>query len=568
MTWSWPFSASSQVIMRKTISLILALLGLFDSLYLLWIYTSPSRPMVCFGTGCDAVRASAYSHLWGVPMPVFGVAGYVLVAWLIIAESLVPAALAIEVRYALAGVTGFGFLFSLHLEYLQGFVIHAFCAWCVTSGLVMTALCALAVYNVVRPAPEPDPPAQLAQVRSYFAVGVVAFLLGVPAFYQLATHGEKPPPPPPAPTETTAEKLVRPDSHAAGNPSAAVTVVEFGDFECPICGSEEEVAREIRAKYAKQIRFVFRQFPLIHIHPFSERMAEASECAGQQGKFWEAVDKIYSRQTDLSEEGLKRDAAEIGLDQAKFNQCMASGAEAARVRRDVEDGKALGVNATPTFFIGRQVVSDVPDLDEFSRIIDQQLAAEGVGLSSAPAPPTAPESPAVSAPAETKNLPKPATASQKSAPAQATPEPAPSSFGSLGSARGGALSTFQSGGVACSEAEAAKKQPTLIDTSQLREILTGKTKPLFVDVRPEKEYAAGRIPGAINIPVDDMPQRWNTLPKDRVIVFYESGRSGDICASGRAAGRILLEHGYAFDQVKVYQEGLAGWQKSGLDASK
>ena len=86
-----------------------------------------------------------------------------------------------------------------------------------------------------------------------------------------------------------------------------------------------------------------------------------------------------------------------------------------------------------------------------------------------------------------------------------------------------------------------------------------------MDVRPAKEYAAGHIPGAINIPVDDMPKRWSTLPKDRVIVFYESGRSsGDICASGRAAGRILLEHGYAFDQVKVYQDGLAGWQKSGL----
>jgi protein-disulfide isomerase/rhodanese-related sulfurtransferase len=550
--------------MRKTISLILALLGLFDSLYLLWIYTSPSRPMVCFGTGCDAVRASVYSHVHGVPMPVFGVAGYVLVALLIIAESLVPAALAIEVRYALAGATGFGFLFSLYLEYLQGFVIHAFCAWCVTSGLAMTALCALALYNVVRPAPEADPSARHAQVRSYLTVGVLAFLIGVPAFYELAEHGEKPPPPPPPPTDTTADRLVRPDSHIAGNPNAAVTVVEFGDFECPICGSEEPVAREIRAKYGSRIRFIFRQFPLVHIHPFAERMAEASECGAEQGKFWEAVDKIYSRQDDLSEEGLKRDAAEIGLDQARFNQCMASGTEAARVQRDHEDGKALGVNSTPTFFIGRHPVADIPDLDEFSRLIDQELAAEGVGLSSAPTPVAAPASPAVSRPAETKNPPKPATASQKTAPAKSTTEPASSSFGLLGSTPGGALSSFQADGGGCSEAEALKKQPTLINTSQLRELLNGKIKPLFVDVRPAKEYAAGRIPGAINIPVDEMPQRWSTLPKDRVIVFYEGGRAGDICASGREAGRNLLEHGYAFDLVKVYQDGLAGWQKSGL----
>ena len=77
------------------------------------------------------------------------------------------------------------------------------------------------------------------------------------------------------------------------------------------------------------------------------------------------------------------------------------------------------------------------------------------------------------------------------------------------------------------------------------------------------------IPGAINIPVDDMPQRWSTLPKDRIIVFYESGKSsGDICASGRAAGRIMLANGYPFNQVKVYQDGLAGWQKSVLGTRK
>jgi len=552
--------------MRKTISLSLALLGLFDSLYLFWTYTSSSRPMVCFGGGCDAVRASAYSHFHGVPMPVFGVAGYVLVALLIIAESLVPAAVAIEVRYALAGATGFGFLFSLYLEYLQAFVIHAFCAWCVTSGLVMTALCALALYNVVHPAPEGDPSAQLAQVRSFFAVSVAALLIGVPAFYQLAAHGEKAPPPPPPATETNAEKLVRPESHATGNPQAALTVVEFGDFECPACGREEPVAGEIRAKYANQIRFVFRQFPL-HVHPLAERAAEASECAAEQGKFYEAVDKIYSQQDDLSDDGLKRDAAEIGLDQSKFNQCLASGAETARVQRDHEDGKALGVKMTPTFFIGRQAVADVPDLDEFSRLIDQELVAQGVGLSSPPAPTAAPVLPSASRPAQAKNPPKATASSQKAAPA--TTETAASPFGLFGSAPGNSLSSFQSDTTTCSEAEALKTQPRLIHTSELRELLTGKIKPLFVDVRPAKEYAAGQIPGAINIPIDDMPKRWSTLPKDRVIIFYEGGRSsGDVCAAGRAAGRILLNHGYAFEQVKVYQEGLLGWEKSRLQADK
>ncbi len=538
--------------MRKPISLALALLGLFDSLYLLWTYTL-TKPIMCFGSGCDAVRNSPYAHMGGLPMPALGVAGYVLIALLIIAESLVPPALAIELRYGLAGATAFGFLFSLYLEYLQKFVIHAYCTWCVTSGLVMTVLFALALYNVARPAPEAGPPEQISQVRGYFAVCVLGLLIGVPAFYELAMHGEVAPPPPPAATESTAAKLVRPDSYITGNPNAAVTVVEFGDLECPVCGSEQAVVHQIRAKYANQIRFVYRQFPLTHIHPFSERMAEASECAGEQGKFWEAIDKIYSRQTDLTEEGLKRDAAEIGLDIPKFNQCMASGEEAERVRRDQEDGVALRVIGTPTFFVDRESVPDVPSFDDLAKVIDEHLMMAGE------------QSPSSNTPAKP---PAAAANTMQVAPNTNTPPASDSSLG-FGQSPGGLLASFQTGGgQVCSETEAAMKQPTLIDSSQLRTILTGNSKPLFVDVRPAKEFAAGRIPGAINIPLDEMPQRWSTLPKDRTLIFYEAGTSGDICASARAAARTVLEHDYPYSQVKVYQEGLTGWKKSGLGSTK
>jgi rhodanese-related sulfurtransferase len=348
---------------------------------------------------------------------------------------------------------------------------------------------------------------------------------------------------------------VRPDSHATGNLNAPVTVVEFGDFECPVCGREEPVAKQIRAKYANQIRFVFRQFPLIHTHPFAQRMAEASECAADQGKFWEAVDSIYSHQDDLTEAALNRDAAEIGLDPARFKQC----------NRDRQDGLALGVVGTPTFFIGRQVAQGVPDIGELSRMIDHELAAQGTELSSSGTPPVDPASQGRATKTPAKSPAQTASTSPATAP---TTEPATGSFGLLGSSPAGALTAFQTG-VACSEDDAKKKQPTLVNTSQLREILAGNPHPLFVDVRSAKEYAAGNIPGSMNIPVDDMPKRWNTLPKDRVIIFYESGKSsGDICASGRAAGRILLQNGYAFDHVKVYQDGLAGWQKSGLSSNK
>jgi len=549
--------------MRKPFSLGLALLGLFDSLYLLWTYSSPSRPMVCLGTGCDAVRASAYSHVGSVPMPLFGVAGYLAVAILITAESLLGTPLAKWARYAVAGMTAFGFLFSLYLEYLQGFVIHAFCAWCVTSGLAMTGLCGLAIYDLVRPAPEPEPPAQLAQLRSHFVLCLVALLVGVPAFYLLARHGELPLPPPQASGEALAEKLVRPDSHVAGNPQAALTVVEFGDFECPNCAQAEETARKLRSQYASRIRFVFRQFPLSRIHPFAERAAEASECAAEQGKFWEGVGKIYAQQSDLSEDGLKRDGAELGLDQARFNQCLASGSMAARIRQDVADGKALGVSGTPTFFIGQKRIVGALPAQEFSQLLDQELASRGMTMAPPVEPPPTPALP------KPKTLPAPGKASRQPAPGKTRAEPQPALTGLLGTTPGGFFSSFQASGTACSEADAAKRQPTLIGSQELRALLTGTPPPLFVDVRPPQDFAAGGIPGAINLPADEMERRWSSLPKDRVIILYESGRSsGDVCATSRAAGRILLEHGFAFDHIKAYQDGLAGWEKLGLSKNQ
>jgi rhodanese-related sulfurtransferase len=250
---------------------------------------------------------------------------------------------------------------------------------------------------------------------------------------------------------------------------------------------------------------------------------------------------------------------------------------AARVRRDMEDGHALGVNATPTFFIGQKGFEGAIPMVEFDRLINQELASRG--MTAPQVPPQLSPPPVASAPHKKTTTvaanPDPANPNPSN-PKSDTPasgkiesEPRAESGGLFGKSPGSIFQQFQASGQTCSEAEAAKKQPTQITSDQLRPILSGKLKPLFVDVREPKEYATGKIPGAINVPVDDMGKRWNTLPKDRVIVLYESGRSaGDVCAAGRAAGRILLEHGYPFNQVKVYQDGLAGWEKSGLSINE
>jgi protein-disulfide isomerase/uncharacterized membrane protein/rhodanese-related sulfurtransferase len=560
-------------------TLALSLLGLFDSLYLFYTYTSPSRPMVCIGTGCDAVRASAYSTLWGVSMPVFGVLGYTLLAIVISAESMLSARLARWARYAFLGMTSFGFLFSLYLEYLQAFVIHAYCAWCLTSGVVMTALFALAIVNLVRSGPEPDPAVQLARVRGLFAVFVAAVFLGVPAFSLLVRHGEIAPAAPQVTSADLAARLVRPDSHETGNPQAHLTVVEFADFECPVCGRGEAATREVRARYAGQVRFVFRQFPLDRIHPFAQKAAEASECAGEQGKFWEMVEKIYSRQDDLGLQGLERDAGELGLDRPRFNQCLAGGAMAARVRRDVEDGRALGVRATPTFFIGQQRVEGVLTAEQFSQLVDAKLAGLGaktVDVQAERAPAAVGAGGRLAKDKPVSQHPLKAAVQADHGPTTSTGEPANQALLGLPGVAGGLAGGWQgtapasplglaSGGATCSEADAAKLQPAMIDTPELRRLLAENTKPLFVDVRPAGDYAAGRIPGAINVPADEIAGRWNTLPKNRLIILYESGRSsGDVCAASRAAGRTLLEHGFPFSGIKVYQDGLAGWERGGM----
>ena len=540
--------------MRKPLLLALSLLGLFDALYLLWVYTSPSRPIVCLGSGCDAVRASPYAHLFGVPMPVFGVVCYVALALLILAEDLVQERLVRVLQRAVTVISGVGFVFSIYLFSLQAFVIHAFCAWCDVSAIVVTAIFVVSLIELRHPLASNEPSAAIARVRTNFVVCVVALIVGVPAFILLSRHGELPAAAD-APSQALAERLVRPDSHLTGNASAPLTIVEFGDFECPACGLSEDAARQIRAQYGDRIRFVFRQFPLTRIHPQAEKAAEASECAGEQGKFWEGVEKLYANQADLSVDALKRYAAELGLNQNRFDQCLDSSETAERVKQDLADGRALGVHGTPTYFIGRKMIFRPLDYATFSMLVDQELTNLAPTTTGAarfsPAAPVQPSSPSPKSPPP--------------APAKGTvPEASAGSASLFGSSPEAFLAASQNSIGACSEAEANKKQPAMIGTAEFRRLLDASPKPLLVDVRSSKEYAAGRIPGAINMPAENFAQDWSKLPQDKTIVLYESGQSsGDICAASRAAGRALLEHGLSFQNVKVYQDGLAGWKKAG-----
>ncbi len=160
-----------------------------------------------------------------------------------------------------------------------------------------------------------------------------------------------------------------------GDADAPVTIVEFGDFECPPCGQAYPVMKKIRASYGDDVRFVFRHFPLSRLHPNAQKAAEASLCAHDQGKFWELHDRMFENQQNLGVEGLKQMASEIaGLDAAAFDQCLDEGEHAEAVGEDMEYGISVGVSGTPAFFVNGRVVSGAPTYEALAEIIDDELA--------------------------------------------------------------------------------------------------------------------------------------------------------------------------------------------------
>lgn len=165
------------------------------------------------------------------------------------------------------------------------------------------------------------------------------------------------------------------DDPARGPEDAAVTIIEFSDFQCPYCGRFfQQTLPQLVAQYGDRIRFVYRDFPLDQIHPNARNAAIAAECADDQGKFWEYHDVLFSNQQALGVADLKRYAEQLELDVAAFSECLDSQKHNDEVNADLRDGLQAGVTGTPTFFInGRRVVGAQP-LQTFQALIDQALA--------------------------------------------------------------------------------------------------------------------------------------------------------------------------------------------------
>ena len=139
--------------------------------------------------------------------------------------------------------------------------------------------------------------------------------------------------------------------HVQGPADAAVTLLEYGDYECPFCGAAYPIVKQVQETMGERLRFVFRNFPITTAHPHAEQAAEAAEAAAAQGQFWPMHDLLYENQRHLETDDLIAYAGRLGLDVSRFQRELADHVHAARVREDFMSGVRSGVNGTPTFYI-------------------------------------------------------------------------------------------------------------------------------------------------------------------------------------------------------------------------
>lgn len=176
------------------------------------------------------------------------------------------------------------------------------------------------------------------------------------------------------PTKADTSLLIRADSDKISTPSATVTLVEFGDFQCPACGDYHPVVKQVLSDFQKNITFVFRNFPLDSIHPNAHPAALAAEAAGIQGKYWEMHDMLYEHQVDWADKQNPQDvfngyATSLGLNLDQFKKDINSSGVVSKVQEDMNDGNALAINQTPTFFVNGTMIENPASLADFEKVI-------------------------------------------------------------------------------------------------------------------------------------------------------------------------------------------------------
>lgn len=208
------------------------------------------------------------------------------------------------------------------------------------------------------------------EVKILLGLGVVcAIFIGIVVIFSSSSQSKS--------NESVKDVLVRADSNKIEAKDAKVTLVEFGDYQCPACGAAAPVIEKIKNDYKGQMTFVFRHFPLPQ-HLNGRIGSEAAEAAGEQGKYWEMNDLLYSRQIEWSESNNPIDyfvsyAKELNLDTAKFKKAIEDYKFDQKIKADQTDGETAGVNSTPTFFLNGEKIVGGQSYDAWKKKIDPLL---------------------------------------------------------------------------------------------------------------------------------------------------------------------------------------------------
>jgi len=164
--------------------------------------------------------------------------------------------------------------------------------------------------------------------------------------------------------------------HVLGPGAARVVVVEYGDFECPSCGQAYPAVKQLLRHFEHRVRFAYRHFPLIEVHPYAQLAAEAAEAAGAQQRFWQMHDALFEHQSQLKAKDLHRYAEGFGLDLERFDYELGDQVYRQRVNEHVEGGRLSGVRFTPTFFVDGSIVDVSFGLDRLFAAVQARLSSD------------------------------------------------------------------------------------------------------------------------------------------------------------------------------------------------
>jgi protein-disulfide isomerase len=167
------------------------------------------------------------------------------------------------------------------------------------------------------------------------------------------------------------------DDPVLGPEDAAITIIEFSDYECPYCRSwQADVLPRLLETYPDKVRIVYRDFPLSSIHPNAAPAAAAANCANEQDAYWEYHDRLFSMELGLGNQAYQQYASDLGLDAVSFAECLESGRYVEEVQADFDYAAELGVRSTPTFFINGIAVVGAQPFELFQEVIEKELAGE------------------------------------------------------------------------------------------------------------------------------------------------------------------------------------------------